>query len=111
MAGPIEIKVPVSAVAAAISGVIIWLMQTYWFRGDVPPAVDMAVQTLVPALIAFVAGYLAPHTPRPDLEITQADVADAHVQDDDPGRHALDGDEGELPIVHFTDRKTPRRRD
>ena len=111
MSGPIEVKVPATAIGSAVSGVIIWALQTYVFPEAVPPAIDGAVQVLVPAAIGMLAGWLAPHTPRPDLEITQADVADAHVQDDDPGRHALDGDAGELPVVNFTRRKTPRRRD
>jgi hypothetical protein len=39
--------------------------------------------------------------PKEPAEVTQADIADAHVHDDEPGRHAWDGDEGEIPVMNF----------
>jgi hypothetical protein len=104
MSGPIEIKVPVTAIASALSGVGVWALQTYVFHGDVPVPVEVAIQTLVPALIGFGAGWLAPHTPRPDIPV---DPVDAAAADDEPGDHALDGDAGEIPVVNLTQ---PKRR-
>lgn len=106
MAGPIEIKVPVTAVASALSGLGVWALQTYVFHGEVPAPVFAAIQTFVPVAIGFGAGWLAPHTPRPDLQADPIDVAAADEHADEPGEHALDGDAGELPITHF---RRPRK--
>ena len=65
--GPVEAKVSAATVAAAVSGLIVWVLQNYVFRGEVPFPVSSAVQVIVPALFAFVAGWCARHTPRPDL--------------------------------------------
>jgi hypothetical protein len=48
--------------------------------------------------------------PRESAEITQADIADAHVIDDEPGRHAWDGDEGEIPVVNLNPRTKRAKR-
>jgi hypothetical protein len=89
VSGPVEVKVSAAAIASAVSGLGLWALQTYVFRTDVPLPVVAAVTTVVPAIITFLAGYLAPHTPRPDLrcppedtsgatsEFTHADLADA----------------------------------
>lgn len=96
--GPVETKVSASTAAAAAAGVLVWALQRYVFAGDVPAEVSAAVQVLVPAAFAFVAGLLARHTPRPDL---QADTGAA-------GAHALDGDprpgqDTELPARRLFD--------
>jgi hypothetical protein len=61
----IEKKVQASTAAAALSGLILWGLGTYAFRGNVPDVVTSWVYALVPAGITFAAGYLARHTPRP----------------------------------------------
>ena len=62
----IETKVQASGLAAAASGVVLWALQQYVFKGNaVPGGVVSLVDVAVPALCAAVAGYLAPHTPRP----------------------------------------------
>jgi hypothetical protein len=64
----IENKVKASTSAAAVSGLILWVLGRYVFRGDVPDVVASWVYAILPGVLAFAAGYLARHTPRPDLE-------------------------------------------
>ena len=47
-----------------------WLLQAYWFRGEVPFPVAAAVQVLVPAAVTFAAGFYARHTYRADPDAT-----------------------------------------
>ena len=112
MSGVVETKVTAATIAAALTGVGLWVLQTYAFHGDVPLPVLAAVQTIVPAAVTFAAGYLAPHTPRPDLGITQPETvltADpdevVHTGDnpvDSPaGRHAADGEPTDVPVRHY----------
>lgn len=114
MSAPIEYKVSAATIGAVLSSLGVWALQKYVFHDDLPLPVSAAVQTLVPAVITFIAGYVAKHTPRPDLQVDPVDVAAATVEakidlgDDDtagPHEHALDGDEGEIPASTFT---TPR---
>jgi len=61
----IEAKVQASTLAAAAAGVILWVLQTYVFKGNaVPGGLVSLVDAATPALAAAIAGYLAPHTPR-----------------------------------------------
>ena len=59
-----ETKVKAGTVASALSGLAIWALSTYAFHGPVPEAVGAAVAVIVPALVTYLAGYLAKHTPR-----------------------------------------------
>ena len=61
----IETKVKASASAAALSGLLLWILGRYVFKGTVPDVIASWVYATVPAIVAGVAGYLAPHTPRP----------------------------------------------
>jgi hypothetical protein len=61
----VESKVQASTAAAAVSGLALYALQHWVFKGDVPDVVASWVYVLVPGLLAAVAGYLAPHTPRP----------------------------------------------
>jgi hypothetical protein len=65
MAGPVEAKVTASTGAAAASGLILWVLGNYVFRGAVPDVIVSWVYVLMPGVLAFGAGYLARHTPRP----------------------------------------------
>lgn len=66
MAAPVESKVQASTAAAAVSGLALWMLGHYVFKGgDVPDVVASWVYVLVPGLLAFGAGYLARHSPRP----------------------------------------------
>lgn len=66
MAAPIEAKVQAAGVAGAAAGVVLWVLQTYAFKGNsVPPGLVSLVDVAVPGILALAGGYLAPHTPRP----------------------------------------------
>jgi hypothetical protein len=65
VAVPVETKVKASTAAAAASGLALWALGRYVFKGDVPDVVASWVYVIVPAALAFGAGYLARHTPRP----------------------------------------------
>jgi len=66
MAGPIEAKVQASTWAAAVSGLALWALGTYVFKGSVPDVVVSWTYVIVPAALTFMAGYAARHSPRPD---------------------------------------------
>jgi hypothetical protein len=66
----LETKVSVGAGAAGITGLVMWALGEFVFTGgNVPNEVVTFVAWLVPALVGLAAGYLAPHTPRPDLPV------------------------------------------
>jgi hypothetical protein len=73
MAGQIETKVTASTGAAAASGLILWALGAYVFKGGVPDVIVSWVYVLVPGVLAFAAGYLARHTPRPDAPPVRAE--------------------------------------
>lgn len=61
---PVERKVQASTAAAAVSGLALWALGRYAFKGSVPNVVASWVYAIIPALITLAAGYLARHTPR-----------------------------------------------
>lgn len=63
-----ETKTKASTTAAAVSGMALWVLGKYVFRGDVPDVLASWIYVLVPSILAYAAGWLAPHTHRPDLE-------------------------------------------
>ena len=65
MASPVETKVQASTGAAAVSGLILWALGTYVFKGSVPGEIVSWTYVLVPAVLTFAAGYAAHHTHRP----------------------------------------------
>jgi hypothetical protein len=65
VAVPVEQKVKASTGAAALSGIALWALSRYVFRGTVPDVAASWVDAIIPAAITFTAGYLARHTPRP----------------------------------------------
>jgi hypothetical protein len=56
-----EKKVTAATLAGAIVTILIWVL--HLAKIDIPPEVAAALTTI----FVFVAGYLAPHTHRPDL--------------------------------------------
>jgi hypothetical protein len=56
-----EKKVTAAALAGAIATILVWILHVAGV--DIPPEVSAALTTV----LAAVAGYLAPHTHRPDL--------------------------------------------
>ncbi len=65
MAAPVETKVRASTAAAAVSGLALYALGRYVFKGDVPDVVTSWTYAIVPGLLTFGAGYLARHTSRP----------------------------------------------
>ena len=63
----VETKVQAGTLSAAVAGVALWVLQTYVFKGGMPQGLESLVYLAVPAVLAGAAGYLAPHTHRPDL--------------------------------------------
>jgi drug/metabolite transporter (DMT)-like permease len=61
----VETKVTASTTAAALSGMILWVLGKYVFKGDVPDVFASWIYIVVPGALAYAAGWLAPHTPRP----------------------------------------------
>ncbi len=66
----IETKVKASGLAALAAGLIDWALGQYVFKGGhVDAAITAEVYAAVPAVVATIAGYLAPHTPRPAVPV------------------------------------------
>jgi hypothetical protein len=65
VAAAIETKVTASTGAAAVSGLALWALGHWVFKGSVPGEVVSWTYVLVPAVLTFAAGYLARHSPRP----------------------------------------------
>lgn len=64
MAAPVETKVQASTAAAAVSGLALWALGHYAFKGSVPDVVASWTYVIVPGVLTFAAGYLARHTSR-----------------------------------------------
>jgi hypothetical protein len=65
VAAPVETKVQASTGAAAVSGLALWALGHYVLKGDVPDVIASWIYVIVPGVLAFGAGWLARHTPRP----------------------------------------------
>ncbi len=105
VSGRFELKVSAAAWATALSSLAVWALQTYVFKGEVPVPVSAAVQVVIPTFVTFAAGYLAKHTPRPDL-VAQGD--EAAGPEDVGGRHVLDGEATDIPVSQLGTRDLPR---
>lgn len=73
MGAPVETKVKASTTVAAVSGMALWLLGKYVFKGSVPDVVASWTYVLVPGVLTFAAGYFARHTPR-TLPVSQFQV-------------------------------------
>ncbi len=60
----IETKVKASTAASAVAGLALWCLGRYVFKGAVPDVVTSWTYAIIPAVLAFGAGWLARHTPR-----------------------------------------------
>ena len=56
MAAPIAPKVQAASVSAAVAGAVLYLLQSYVFKGDVPDGVQSLVYVAVPGVVALIAG-------------------------------------------------------
>jgi hypothetical protein len=68
----VETKVKAGTAAAAVSGLALWALGRYVFKGAVPDVVASWTYAIIPALITFAAGYAARHTPRADDQLIAA---------------------------------------
>jgi hypothetical protein len=68
---PVEGKVIAGAagagLAAPLTGLVLWLLEEYALHAPVPGPLELFVLAVVPLVVAYVAAWSAPHTPRPDL--------------------------------------------
>jgi hypothetical protein len=63
---PVAPKAQAAGLAGTAAGVIIWLLQTYAFKGgDVPPGLVSLIYAAVPGVAALAAAWIAPHQARP----------------------------------------------
>lgn len=62
---PVEPKVSAGGLSATTAGIIVWILQTYVFKGRLDPGVTAYLYAAIPGVIAFAAAYLAPHQARP----------------------------------------------
>lgn len=65
MAAAVETKVKAATAASALSGLALWALGRYVFKGAVPDVVASWVYVIVASGLTFGAGYLATHTARP----------------------------------------------
>jgi hypothetical protein len=62
---PIAPKTQAAGLAGVLSGAVIYLLQTYVFKGTLNPGLVSLIYVAVPGILAFAAAYLAPHQVRP----------------------------------------------
>jgi hypothetical protein len=67
VSGPVEKKVQAGSAAAFVSGLGLWALGTYVFKGTVPPVLASWTYAVVPGVLTFAAGYFTRHTTRLDL--------------------------------------------
>lgn len=80
----VETKVTAASTSAAVAGAVLWVLQNWVFQHHkIPQGTVSLVYAVVPAVVALVAGYFAPHTPRPAAPVQQAPPQDdQHVYQD-----------------------------
>lgn len=66
-------RVTAASLGAAVAGIILYVLSTYVFQGNVPTEIS----TGVPVIAAYVAGILVPHEPRNNGS-DEAPVEDSH---------------------------------
>jgi hypothetical protein len=91
----VETKVKASTAAAALSGMALWALGRYVFKGDVPDVVVSWVDVIIPAGLAFGAGYWAKHTVRPGDPPAAAPIAAPATRG---GYSAGDMDVSDMPL-------------
>uniref|UniRef100_UPI003F493E94 hypothetical protein n=1 Tax=Pseudonocardia sp. CA-138482 TaxID=3240023 RepID=UPI003F493E94 len=69
--GPIENKVQASSLWALGASVGVAVLNAVATRsellGNLPPPVQFVILAAIPPAVTFLAGYVAPHTPRPEI--------------------------------------------
>lgn len=69
--GPVESKVKGATLGAAAAGLCVWLLENYLFKGVVPVPVQAFIDVAIPAGLALLLGWSAPHTWRHDPDATR----------------------------------------
>ena len=69
MSYPVEPKVQVAGVTAAVSGAVLWVLGTYVFKGTVPDGIASMIYVATPGVLAFAAAWLAPHQHRDPVPV------------------------------------------
>ena len=65
MAAPAEAKVKAGSAGALAAGLIDWALAKWLFPHGVDATGQALILAAVPGVLAYAAGWLAPHTPRP----------------------------------------------
>ena len=67
----VEPKVSAGGLGATVAGVIVWVLQTYVFKGNLNAGAEAYIYAAIPGAVAFLVAYLAPHQARPgDVPVT-----------------------------------------
>jgi hypothetical protein len=71
---PVETKTAASASVGVVTGVITWILVTYVhaFHAGLPGPLAAFLPYIVSVVLASAAGWLAPHTARPDATLAEA---------------------------------------
>src|SRR6266568_7768691 len=64
MAYPVAPKTSAACASAAVSGAVLYVLQTYAFKGAVPDGIASLIYVAVPGVVAFAAAWAAPHQDR-----------------------------------------------
>src|SRR5258707_14316182 len=62
---PVEPKVAAGSLGATAAGIIVWILQTYVFRGNLNAGAEAYIYAAIPGAVTFLLAYLAPHQRRP----------------------------------------------
>ena len=113
MSYPVEPKVQVAGVTAAVSGAVLWILGKYVFKGNVPDGSASMVYVAMPGVLAFVAAYFAPHQhrdPAPPLTVAASGGAPSVSltgEQMDAVREALAEASGRMEQTAGDERKVP----
>lgn len=55
---PTETKIVYASGGAAVVGLLLWLLGTYVFGGDVPAPLAGFLEFFIPGVVAYIAGYV-----------------------------------------------------
>src|SRR6266702_43783 len=64
MSYPVAPKTSAAGLSAAVSRAVLYLLQTYAFKGAVPDATASQIYVAMPRVVAFAAAWAAPHQDR-----------------------------------------------
>ncbi len=62
---PVEPKTQAAGLGASVAAALVYILQTYALKGNLPQGAEALIYTAVPGAVAWAAAYLAPHQARP----------------------------------------------